>query len=348
VTDTSNPDGNPDGRDGWRRLTIQVGGRTYGGAFETVADEVHVVGDPGAKRARLGPWEAPRSLAERLLAELYGVADAPDAEAEAPPAPRQPDAPAAAAAPPRPPNNLVGLGLLAAFVALGALLHLAPAARTPATFAFVMAGWLLAVMAHEFCHALVAYLGGDRTVRAKGYLAFDPRRYADLGTSLVLPLLALALGGIGFPGGAVWVRNDLMRNRAWRSASALAGPAATLLVLLALAFVLALWSRIAPPDMLFQALAMLAFLQAMALVLNLLPIPGLDGFNVLRPFLPRAWTRGLRRFEGVSMLVLLGLLFFVPGVSGSLFQAAAAIASGLGAPRAAIAAGWADFHFWQG
>src|SRR5206468_1831775 len=83
-----------------------------------------------------------------------------------------------------------------------------------------------------------------------------------------------------------------------------------LLVLLALTFGLQLWGRAATPDMLFSALAMLAFLQAMALILNLLPFPGLDGFNVLRPFLPRSWTRGLQKFEGLSMLALLGLLFF--------------------------------------
>jgi Zn-dependent protease len=242
----------------------------------------------------------------------------------------------------------VGLALLAAFVGLGVALRLAPPARTPITFAFVVAGWLLALMAHEFAHALVAYLGGDRTVRAKGYLAFDPRRYADLGTSLVLPLLALALGGIGFPGGAVWIRTDLLRNRAWRAASALAGPAATLGVLLVLALALALWSRVEAPDMLFCALAMLAFLQAMALVLNLLPFPGLDGFNALRPFLPRAWTAALRRFEGLSMLVLLALLFYAPGVSEALFAAAAGLSAALGVPHAAIGLGWADFHFWKG
>jgi Zn-dependent protease len=333
----------PDGRAGWQSLTLEVGGRSYTGAFETVADEVHVVGDPGAKRARLGPWEQPMDLARRLLAELYGLP-----ELGAPPQPAE-SAPAEAAAPPAAaPNNLVGLALLGAFLALGAALHLMAPARTPATFAFVVAGWLLALMAHEFAHALVAYLGGDRTVRAKGYLAFDPRRYADLGTSLVLPLLALALGGIGFPGGAVWIRTDLLRNRAWRAASALAGPGATLVVLLALAFGLALWRRAATPDMLFSALAMLAFLQAMALVLNLLPIPGLDGFNALRPFLPRSWTAALRRYEGLSMLVLLGLLFFVPGVSDALFAAASGLASALGVPRGAMAAGWADFHFWQG
>ena len=253
----------------------------------------------------------------------------------------------AGAAPPKKPNNLVGAGLLAAFLAFGAILALDLPGRTPATFAFVLTGWVLAVMAHEFAHAFVAYRAGDWTVKAKGYLSFDPRRYGDLGTSLVIPLIALALGGIGFPGGAVYLRNDLMKSPGWRAAASLAGPAATLVVLLALAFMLNLWSQAALPDPLFMALAMLAFLQAMALVLNLLPVPGLDGFNALRHYLPDGLVRGLAKYEGLAMLGLLGVLFFVPGASALLFGAAAAIATGLGVPGPAIARGWDAFHFWQ-
>lgn len=256
---------------------------------------------------------------------------------------------AATSTPAKPPNNLVGLTLLAAFAALAVALALTPAGRTPLTFGFVMIGWVLAVMAHEFAHAFVAHLAGDTTVQAKGYLSFDPRRYGDLATSLVIPLIALALGGIGFPGGAVYLRNDLMRSRSWRAAASLAGPAATLVVLLALAVVLGLWPPAdGPPGPLFQGLAMLAFLQAMALVLNLLPVPGLDGFNALRPFLPDAWGPAIRKVEGVAMLALLAALLFVPGVGGLLFGAATDLTASLGVPRSAIAAGWNAFHFWKG
>lgn len=258
-------------------------------------------------------------------------------------------APQRGAAAAKPPNNLVGLAILAAFLALGAALALAPPGRTPLTFGFVMVGWVLAVMAHEFAHAYVAHLAGDTTIKAKGYLAFDPRRYGDLGVSLVIPLIALALGGIGFPGGAVYLRDDLMRSRAWRSAASLAGPAATLGVLLTLVAALGYWPRAeGPPGALFQAISMLAFLQAMALVLNLLPVPGLDGFNAIRPYLPRSWAPAIRKAEGLALLGLLAALFLVPGFGGLLFGAAADITAGLGVPRGAIGGGWDAFHFWQG
>ena len=255
----------------------------------------------------------------------------------------------AAAPAPTPPNNLVGLGLVAVWLGLGGLLLVAPSGV--AVFGFVMAGWILAVMAHEFSHAAMAWLAGDRTVAAKGYLSFDPRRYGDLGVSLVLPLIALALGGIGFPGGAVYLRQDLMRGRLWRSAASLAGPAGTLLVLLVLALGLSFWAgwgvsgrgQIA----LFEALSVLAFLQATALILNLLPLPGLDGFNAIRPFLPRSWLGGLRRFEGLAMVAMLLIIFYAPGVSQQLVDAAAELSAGLGVNLEALSRGWAAFHFWK-
>lgn len=247
----------------------------------------------------------------------------------------------------RPPNNLVGVALLSLFLALGLGLAFGPAAKTPLTFGFVLAGWILAVMAHEFAHAGVAYLAGDHTVAAKGYLSFDPRRYGDIGTSLVIPVIALAMGGIGFPGGAVYLRNDLMRSRGWRAAASLAGPGATLAVLLVLALVLNLWSRVALPGPLFAGLAMLAFLQATALVLNLLPLPGLDGFNALRPFLPKAWAPAVRKLEGLALLILLGAVFFLPGFSSGLFAVSVTLAALLGVPPEAMQAGWDAFHFWR-
>ncbi|MFN3585530.1 site-2 protease family protein [Phenylobacterium sp.] len=256
--------------------------------------------------------------------------------------------PTEAAAPP-PPNNLVGLAILAAVAGLGVALATAATTQTvgPLTFGFVFLGWILAVMAHEFGHAAVAYLAGDHTVREKGYLSFDPRRYGDLGTSLVLPLIALALGGIGFPGGAVWLRHDLMRSPAWRAAASLAGPASTLVVLLVLAFALSLWSRAALPGPLFDAVALLAFLQATALILNLLPIPGLDGFNAIRPFLPKRWGPALRKAEGLGLLILLAALFLLPGFGGLLFGLAAELATALGVPRKAIVRGFDAFQFWR-
>ncbi|HEY2750781.1 site-2 protease family protein [Phenylobacterium sp.] len=263
------------------------------------------------------------------------------------PPPQEPPEVAARAGPVASP--LAGPGIVVVWISLGAALVRFP--RGLLVFAFVMVGWILSVMAHEFSHAAVAWLGGDRTVAEKGYLSFDPRRYGDLGVSLVIPLIALAMGGIGFPGGAVYLRNDLMRGPLWRAAAALAGPAATLVVLLVLARGLSSWQAGGVVGQgstaLFAALTMLAFLQATALILNLLPIPGLDGFGAIRPFLPARLMPQLRKVEGLAMVALLLLIFWVPGASGLLLRTAASLSATLGLDLGALQAGWAAFHFWR-
>jgi Zn-dependent protease len=257
----------------------------------------------------------------------------------------------AAVAPPKPPNPFVGPAILIVWLALGALLVIHPSGVL--VFGFVMVGWILAVMAHEFSHAAVAWLGGDHTVKDKGYLSFDPRRYGDLGVSLVIPLAALVLGGVGFPGGAVYLRTDLMRSRLWRAAASLAGPAATLVVLVAITAGLRAWAGMGGgligegPLTLYAALSVIAFLQAMALILNLLPIPGLDGFNAIRPFLPASLAPAVRKAEGLVMVALLLAIFVIPGASGALFRGAAWLSLAFGLNLDALQAGWAAFHFWR-
>jgi Zn-dependent protease len=240
--------------------------------------------------------------------------------------------------------NLAGPALVLGWLALGVLLSRASEYVGLLTFAFVMTGWVVAVAVHEFGHAFTAWLAGDHTVREKGYLTFDPRRYTDLGVSVVIPLIALALGGIGFPGGAVYLREDLMRSPLWRSAASLAGPAGTLLVLVALALSM---GAVASSPALFDALAFLAFLQATALVLNLLPIPGFDGYGVIRPFLPERVRDALSPLEGVAIFAFLAVLFLVPPVAGLLFGSAFLIGGLLGVPFEAVQQGWSTFRFWS-
>ncbi len=238
------------------------------------------------------------------------------------------------------PNALI---LIAVVVGLGWALATWSGMAGLLTFAFVAAAWVLSVGVHEFGHAFVAHKAGDTTILEKGYLTLDPLKYSDLATTLIFPLIALALGGIGFPGGAVYLREDLMRTRGWRSLASLAGPLGTLLVLVAIAQVLpqaVSWPR------LFNALSLLAFLQASALILNLLPVPGLDGYGVVRPFLPEGLRLRLVKIEKVGFLLLFALIFWVPGVSRGIFAGALLITDLLGVPREAIGDGWNSFHFW--
>ena len=183
--------------------------------------------------------------------------------------------------------------LLATTAAGGALAALTGGtARTAGIVALVLGGWAVALCLHEFGHAVTAYRGGDRSVRAKGYLTLDIRRYTDPVMSLLLPLALLALGGVPLPGGAVWINRAALRSRAVASAVSLAGPLTNLVLGAAITAVVATSSL---PDGLAAGLSYLALVQILAFVLNILPVPGLDGFGVLEPYLARAGPPVRRR-----------------------------------------------------
>jgi Zn-dependent protease len=216
------------------------------------------------------------------------------------------------------------------------------------TFAFVVVGWILSVVVHEFAHAFVAWKAGDHSIADKGYLTLDPLKYTDLSTSLILPLVVLAMGGIGFPGGAVYLREDLMRSRRGRALASLAGPLGTLTVLVGLAVCLAVDRAFGvETSPLSQAAAFLAFLQAFALVLNLLPLPGLDGFGVIRPYLPVAIQRQALKFGNLVFIGLFLAIFFVPPVNDALFRLVLTITDLFGIARPDIGAGLRAFRFWE-
>ena len=80
-------------------------------------------------------------------------------------------------------------------------------------FLLVICGWLVSLCLHEYAHALVAYLAGDRGVAERGYLRLNPLKYTHPLLSIVLPVIVVILGGIGLPGGAVWVDHRFIRSR---------------------------------------------------------------------------------------------------------------------------------------
>ena len=235
--------------------------------------------------------------------------------------------------------------LVAATVAGGALAALTTgAARTGGIVLLVLGGWAVSLCLHEFGHAMTAYRGGDRSVRAKGYLTLDIRRYTDPVMSLLLPLVLLAFGGIPLPGGAVWIDRNALRSRAVTSAVSLAGPLTNLVLGAVLIAVVALGSL---PDGLTAGLSYLALVQVLAFVLNILPVPGLDGFGVLEPYLPAQAQRFADTVGLYATLALFLLIITVPAVANALFSASFAVFAALGGDPLAAAAGFSEFLFWR-
>jgi len=102
-------------------------------------------------------------------------------------------------------------------------------------FAFMIGGWLVSLCLHEFGHALTAFWGGDESVENKGYLTLNPLKYTHPIISIVIPLALLLMGGIAFPGGAVYINTLALRKPKYRSLVSAAGPLANLICLFLLA-----------------------------------------------------------------------------------------------------------------
>lgn len=235
------------------------------------------------------------------------------------------------------------LALVAAFLGVAAITAASPQLQRFTVFPLVTVGWLISLCLHEFAHAVTAYRNGDLGMRHKGYLTLDPLSYGNLQFSVLWPLLVLAIGGIGLPGGAVYVDTRALRSSWQRSLVFAAGPLATLAILVALLGVLR--SMVGSP--LYQPLAFLAFLQLTALLFNLLPIPGLDGWGIVEPWLPETVRRAGTRLTQVALALLL-MALFVPSVNRVFFRSVFALGRGIGLDVRAAIHGLELFQFWNG
>lgn len=213
------------------------------------------------------------------------------------------------------------------------------------TFLVVLIGWIFSLTLHEFSHAYVAYLGGDWTVREKGYLTFNPLKYTHPLYSIALPLLFLVMGGIGLPGGAVYIETWRLRSDRWRSAVSLAGPLSNLV----LAIVLGLILRFAPitAQGLWPGLAFLTLLQVTATLFNLLPLPPFDGYNAIRPYLDWNLQERMDQFGQISLIIIFLAFSYLPLIGSLFWGLVRVLAQLLGVPLPLAAMGQALFMFWR-
>lgn len=179
---------------------------------------------------------------------------------------------------------------------------------------------ILAITLHEAAHGYVAMRFGDMTAYAAGRVSLNPIRHIDPMGTIAVPLLLLGVakffGGSGILFG--WAKpvpvnfanlRHPKRDMLWVAA---AGPLSNLVMAV-------LWAAVAKisvsmPDIYFALpLALMGaagvFINVIIMVLNLLPLPPLDGGRILVSLLPPRLAEPFSRVEPYGFVILLVMLF---------------------------------------
>ena len=179
---------------------------------------------------------------------------------------------------------------------------------------------VLAITLHEASHGYVAMRFGDTTAYAAGRVSLNPIRHIDPIGTIALPLVLLAIGKFLGGGGILfgWAKpvpvnfsnlRDPKRDMLWVAA---AGPLSNLAMALIWAVgmkagIAAQGNAYALPLALMGAAGV--FINVIIMVLNLLPLPPLDGGRILVSLLPHRAARAVSRLEPYGFVILIVLLF---------------------------------------
>ena len=126
------------------------------------------------------------------------------------------------------------------------------------------------------------------------------------------------------------------------------GPLATAVVLALLLAVLQVGSQsLAATPVLKASLAFLALLELTALIFNLLPCPGLDGWGIIEPFLPGAVRKMGRRLAYIAPFVLVVALFLVPPLNSIFWDTVFQATLMVGLDQRLAFQGFRLFQFWN-
>jgi Zn-dependent protease len=220
------------------------------------------------------------------------------------------------------PLLILGLVLLAyGFISGGLVSPVQRAADDPVGFIAFIIAIVLGITVHEFMHAYTAHRLGDDTARLLGRLSLNPMAHLDpFGT------LLLVLAGFGY-GKPVPFNESRLRTAMGVTFVALAGPLANLV----LAALCAIPLRFSAASLLGGAyeeiLTAIVLWNCVLAIFNLVPIPPLDGANVVYGLLPPRQQYSWRTYQQYGPFLLLAILLLAPRVlSGGVFGPALALA----------------------
>ena len=179
---------------------------------------------------------------------------------------------------------------------------------------------MLGITVHEVAHGWVASKLGDTTAKMMGRLTLNPLKHVDpVGTILIPGLLLLLQSGFIFgyakPVPINW--RNLHQPKRDMAIVAGAGPAANLLMAMAWALLVRAGLLMGETGMALVYMGVAGiFINTVLMVLNLLPLPPLDGGRVMTSLLPGPLAYRFSRIEPFGFMILIALL--ITGVLGKI------------------------------
>ncbi len=191
----------------------------------------------------------------------------------------------------------------------------------PGQIAISFAVFLFSTTVHEFSHAWMAWKWGDSTAKDLGRITLNPIPHIDLIGTVIVPLATLIMSGGIMGWASTPVDKSRMRDPRWGDFwTSAAGPLSNMLMAIISFALLKLVARSALGDAmgaLEEPVTMLlwtgVWLNIVLMVLNLLPIPPLDGSHLLQNLLPDSLAELYEQIRPFGLVLLI-----VVGTSGLL------------------------------
>ena len=178
---------------------------------------------------------------------------------------------------------------------------------------------IFSVCLHEYSHAQVALWMGDSTAADRGHLTLNPLK--QMGFFSILMLLVL-----GFAWGAVPVNPANMKNKYGRLLTSFAGPAINLILFSLAWFFFGITCNLQDrPDSAAIFLYLFGLMNLVLFVFNMLPVPGLDGWNIYTWFFPKLAMPNSEVIKGAMVILIFAAFMFVSYLfqfAGDVMQAA--------------------------